>query len=84
MTNANPNKKSSIGISNGNRMPLVCRLSYTTIGALSLVNQPSTRIWNPITISIESQYAGRRKSPVRNTVTSSAPTASAAITAGTV
>ena len=40
-------------------------------GALSLVSQPSTGIWKPSTIAIDSQYAARRNRPVRNTASSS-------------
>jgi hypothetical protein len=55
-----------------------------TIGADSFVSQPSTGIWNPNTMTIEIQYAGLRKSPVRSTPNSNAQTAITAITAGIV
>ena len=84
MTSAKPNRKSSTGMSHGPRSPVTCVGEYSTTGALSLVSQPSTGIWKPNTMSIDSQYAGRRNSPVCRKNSSPAQTASTAATAGTV
>lgn len=46
-------------MSHGPRTPVIWCGAYTTTGALSFVSQPSTGIWKPSTISIDSQYAGR-------------------------
>jgi hypothetical protein len=71
-------------MSHGPRSPVACRDAYTTTGALSLVSQPSTGTWKPSTMSIVSQYAGRRNRPVCRNSSSQAQTASTAATAGTV
>src|SRR5665647_2699020 len=51
-----------------------------TIGADSLVSQPSTRIWNTQTIRIDSQYCTERKMPVRNHASSARTTSTMAMT----
>jgi hypothetical protein len=71
-------------MSHGPRSPVTCVGEYSTTGALSLVSQPSTGIWKPSTMTIDSQYAGRRNSPVCRKNSSPPQTASTAATAGTV
>src|SRR5664279_991748 len=51
-----------------------------TMGAESLVSQPSTRIWNTQTIAIDSQYWVERKMPVRNHASSATTTSTMAMT----
>jgi hypothetical protein len=80
----NPNAKSSTGMSQGNRMPLACWGAYTTMGALSLVSQPSTSTWKPRTMRTVSQYAGRRNTCVRRTRSSRATTTGTDMAAATV
>jgi hypothetical protein len=55
VTSANPNKKSSSGMSSGPRSPVTCLDEYSTTGADNLVSQPSTGIWAARTITMDTQ-----------------------------
>src|SRR5689334_18445807 len=70
-------------MSHGARTPLIAQSAYSTTGASSFVSHPSTRTWNPSTITIVIQYAGLRNNPVRNTHSSSSTTTTAAADAAT-